>query len=892
MDRSGPDDDASKPVSPTHEIATIIDNWPIGYVETNAVGVIEAINSTMLTWLGFGAEELVGRRTFQDLLGAGSRIYFDTHVRPLLHMQREIREIAVDLVRSDRTRLPGLVNATSGLDPQTGTERITIIIVNATARRSYERELLLERQAAERSEARLQFMYEIVSGLAGAVTIDDVIQVVTDRGRQSISGASCSMWFLEPAFRTAVRAEPRDLPGDERTTKLAFPEGGPALDQLAMGHLVVVTDRDQAQSTYPLICGWMARMGRRSALIAPLITNGQLRGVVSYGFDDPHDFDEHELRSVRSLAVQTEAALRRGWLLDAERRSRERLESLAQLSTLLSGSVTVSDAIDVIAFDGVKLLGAAGVRVAMLDETQTMVAFTRGSGIGGKLDAPIPLTTRSIGCEAIRTGEVVVALSRDELVVRFPESPILGDHGVGRVVAAPLRRGDSVLGACVFAFEESGPPDDDDIKLIRLFAEEAGQALRRASFHEAESGARRQAELRRVISEALNRAVSTADVGQAITVQGRNAFDAEALAVFVIDPDDSSTLLLTAHDGLDQEVAERVSRIGFGTPAARPFLEGGALFLEGTDNVRSVLEMAFAPNRWNSAAVLPLALSGQALGWIVTGFGPSDRLTSATRVALSRLAAEASVALGRSHRYEVEHDVALTLQRSLLPSQLPSIDGWTISAWYAPGSEHLIVGGDLFDVMTFDDGRIVLIVGDVVGHGLYAAASMGHLRSAARALALVTSDPAVLLDGLHAFALTDPDVMYSSASCAVIRPDGSGRYACAGHPFPIIRHADGSTELLDSGRSALLGISAGPRRDASFVMECGSTLVMYTDGLVDRHGDGIDDGIARLRRTLGDNPVPTTNHARLLTESLVNAAGARDDTVTLCITMGDRFPTP
>ena len=283
-------------------------------------------------------------------------------------------------------------------------------------------------------------MYEIVSGLAGAVTIDDVIRVVTDRGRQSISGASCSMWFMDPGFRTAVRADRRDPLGDESTAKVTFPEGGPALDQLAMGQLVVVTDRDQAESTYPLICGWMERMGRRSALIAPLITDGQLHGVVSYGFDDPHDFDGHELRSVRSLAVQTEAALRRGALLEAERRSRGRLESLAQLNTLLSGSVTVSDAIDVIAFDGVKLLGAVGVRVAMLDETQTMVAFTRGRGIGGKLDSAIPLTTGSIGCEAIRTGEVVVAVSREELAVRFPESPILGEQVFGRVVAAPLRR--------------------------------------------------------------------------------------------------------------------------------------------------------------------------------------------------------------------------------------------------------------------------------------------------------------------------------------------------------------------------------------------------------------------------------------------------------------------
>ena len=388
--------DEGRPPGPAvvpDDITSVVDDWPIGYVQTNSVGVIEVINSTLQSWLGVAAEDVVGRRSFQELLSGGSRIYFDTHVRPLLHMQQGVREIALDLVRSDRSRLPGLINATVERDPRTGSERVVIIVIDATSRRSYERERLRERQAAERSEARLKFMYDIVADLAEAVTVDDIVQVVTDRGRRSIDGASCTVWFVDAAVRNAVRVDRADRSVEE-STALAFPEGGPALDQLAAGRLVVVADREAEQSTYPLICAWMRQVDRRSAVMAPLIIEARLHGVISYMFDDPHDFDENELNGVWSLAAQTEGALRRGLLLDAERRSRARLESLAQLTTLLSGSLTVGDIIDVIADDGVKLLGAASVRVVLLDEAKNTVTFARGSGIGGHVDSAIPLTSR------------------------------------------------------------------------------------------------------------------------------------------------------------------------------------------------------------------------------------------------------------------------------------------------------------------------------------------------------------------------------------------------------------------------------------------------------------------------------------------------------------------
>ena len=319
----------------------------------------------------------------------------------------------------------------------------------------------------------------------------------------------------------------------------------------------------------------------------------------------------------------------------------------------------------------------------------------------------------------------MVASTCEDVAERFPDSPILTERDVGRVIAAPLRRGTASSAPACSPLPTRAHPTPTTSSSSGSSPRRRARRCGAASFHESEASARRQAELRRVISEALNRAVVTADVGQAIRIEGRYAFDAESLALFVVDSDEPSTLLLAAQDGLDDQVTSRSSRIGLGTPEARGFPDASPLFLEGAHEVRAALELPFDTTRWGSAAVLPLTFSGQTIGWIVAGFGPTLRLTSATRVALSGLAAEASVAVGRARGYELEHDVAVTLQRSLLPKRLPAIDGWAISAWYAPGSEHLIIGGDLFDVTTFDDGRMLLVVGDVVGHGLRAAAANG-----------------------------------------------------------------------------------------------------------------------------------------------------------------------
>ncbi len=883
-DSDEPQPSNTKPTS--RRLSRVLDRGPVGFVITNKSGVIDWINETLLEWLGYESSELTGRRTFQQLLSPGGRIYYDTHVRPLLHMHDVANEIALELVCADRQRIPVLINASLVYDEQTGEETIETFVIDATRRREYETELLRERQLAERSEARLQVMYETASGLTGAETVEEIIAVVTERASRSMHGARCAIWLIEPDEQGASRAGPTADGELQQSSTLEFPHGGRGFDELASGQVVVVTNRDDAQQVYPLICQRMAEIGMRSAAVAPLIIDGRLYGVISYGYELAHTFDDADLQAARSLARQTEQGLLRANSIEAERRNKRHLASLHEFTTELSAALTIGEVLDALVEHGQRSLGAVGTRVALLDDAGTSVQFVRSGGLDDELRLHLPLHRRSIACAAIRTNQPVVVDSRQELEKLYPESPILDHPSFGRAMAMPLRRGSEVLGAWVLVDNESEPSDAIDVTLFELFAEQAGQATQRAAMHEAADLARAQADVRSLVSTALNRAVTTSDVGRAITVQGRSAFGAAALAFWVADPNDPTMLQLETQYGLDTTVVETVGKIPLDDDLVR-LLSGPGMpaFVVGLSDFDELLDDALGTDRRGAAAVLPLNVAGRVLGLIAIGFDRPDALSPSTRVALSGLAGVANVALVRARRYDVDHDVATTLQRSLRPSIGPLGEGWMLTTSYTPWSELLEVGGDLFDVTSFDNGRLVLVVGDVVGHGLEAAAAMGLLRSAAKMLTLVATSPAEVIEGLHAFAKVTPAVLYSSICCVEVQANGAGRYACAGHPFPVVRRHGGRTEVLEEGRSSLLGIGDTTPPEATFTMDIGSSIVLYSDGLIERKGVVADVGVDRLRQHLGaaGDSVGEVG-AEEIARAMLGGEDPDDDVVVVCLT--------
>jgi PAS domain S-box-containing protein len=265
-----------------------------------------------------------------------------------------------------------------------------------------------------------------------------------------------------------------------------------------------------------------------------------------------------------------------------------------------------------------------------------------------------------------------------------------------------------------------------------------------------------------------------------------------------------------------------------------------------------------------------------ALGiWIE--LGPGQLFTAEDRIVLSLVSGYLGQALNRAYQADQQREAALALQRAILgPSRLPA----GFAARYEPASRPLEVGGDWYDIVELPDGRIGIMVGDCVGHDLGAATVMGQLRSACRALLLQDASAEAALTAMDRFAASVPDAECATVFCGVLDPaTGELRYSSAGHPPGVVVHSDGRIDLLDGARSLPLAVGDNTRRtEASHVLPSRSTLLLYTDGLVERRGRPITDGIAAAGAAVREaGPDSLEDLAEQLMTSLAPAGGYEDD---------------
>ncbi|MEU7059477.1 SpoIIE family protein phosphatase [Streptomyces sp. NPDC046197] len=248
---------------------------------------------------------------------------------------------------------------------------------------------------------------------------------------------------------------------------------------------------------------------------------------------------------------------------------------------------------------------------------------------------------------------------------------------------------------------------------------------------------------------------------------------------------------------------------------------------------------------------IPLPTRRAPLG-VLTLSPPGERWDPDDAVMLIELTRRASIAIDNARRFEHNRDIAETLQRALL-TDLPTTPGLRLAARYLPATHGLNIGGDWYDAFRQPDGSLITVIGDVTGHGLHAAVMMSQLRTALRAYAVDGGSPGQLLTRLHVFLHHLQPDLYATAVIARFRPDDpTVTWAAAGHPPPVLRMADGRVHTLDAKPGAMLGI---PLRqeigDHTVRLSPGSTLALYTDGLVERRAQGIDPGIERLAAALG-----------------------------------------
>jgi PAS domain S-box-containing protein len=284
----------------------------------------------------------------------------------------------------------------------------------------------------------------------------------------------------------------------------------------------------------------------------------------------------------------------------------------------------------------------------------------------------------------------------------------------------------------------------------------------------------------------------------------------------------------------------------------------------------------------HTAMAVPLIARGVTLGvatfWRAEHpepYGEAD-----VRLA-SDLASRAAVHIDNARLYTRERHTAVTLQRSLLPRAIPQVPGLDIAHRYQPASRTAEVGGDWFDVIPLQAGQVALVVGDVTGHSIHAAAVMGQLRTTTAALARLGCPPGEIMAQLNQVAAEHGEETGATCLYALYDPASRRcRLTSAGHPPPALRRPGGAAEFLDVPAGVLLGAGQGRYSAADIDLPPGSVLALYTDGLIEHPGQDIGTGMARLARTLAAGPAPALDQ---LCDSLLAGAGPhpRDDIALL-----------
>jgi PAS domain S-box-containing protein len=273
--------------------------------------------------------------------------------------------------------------------------------------------------------------------------------------------------------------------------------------------------------------------------------------------------------------------------------------------------------------------------------------------------------------------------------------------------------------------------------------------------------------------------------------------------------------------------------------------------------------------RWIADRGVPRYEGGRFVGYVGTAIDIHERKTMEARL---------------REVYEREHTIAETLQRSLLPERLPRIEGLEIAARYLPAGHGAAVGGDWYDALERTDGRVALVVGDVVGHGLRAAAIMGQLRNAFRAYGLAEASPAEVMARVNRMAISgEEDAMATVLYLVLDRETGDVSFASAGHPPPLVLSSDGA-RFLQGGRSVPVGAAEpGIFREATAVLPPGGTLLLYTDGLVERRDTPLEERLEELAEAAGGGDAGLEGLCDSVLASVLGQQVPTDDVALLAV---------
>jgi serine phosphatase RsbU (regulator of sigma subunit)/anti-sigma regulatory factor (Ser/Thr protein kinase) len=479
-------------------------------------------------------------------------------------------------------------------------------------------------------------------------------------------------------------------------------------------------------------------------------------------------------------------------------------------------------------------------------------------------------------------------------------NPILREKGIRSMLGVPLLVEGRVLGVMHVGTLTLRDFTVHDRDLLQLAADRAALAIEHGLLYEGEKLARERAERAADVLRAVQRVTDAAlaylsidELLDELLERMREILHADTAAILMLE-DDGRMLRARAAKGIEEEVEQGV-RIPVGRGfAGRIAAQRRSIFIPDVNHA-DVLNPILRQKGIRSMLGVPLLVEGRVLGVLHVGTLTPREFTERDRDLLQLAADRAALAIEHAHLYE-QRRVAEALQRSLLPQELVDIVGLDVAARYMPAAAAASLGGDWYDVFPLGGGRIGLAVGDVVGRGLPAAALMAQLRTALRAYAFDGYAPSEVIDRLNRMLAHIAPATMTTGMYLDLDPERETlEVVNAGHPPPLVVDPDGRASYLEVTPNVALGVSRGSRyRAQRCALLSGSTLVLYTDGVIEVRGEALDAGLERMRRLAESVSAAPQALVDAIVERMVSEGRPSDDVAILAVRvapLGDRLTT-
>ncbi len=607
----------------------------------------------------------------------------------------------------------------------------------------------------------------------------------------------------------------------------------------------------------------------------PLLVDGRVAGVVEVA-EDVTD------RAGAFAAAETYAA---------------RLGQLAQATAELAAARDTRSVTDVVVTHAADAVEASVATVSLLsnDEILDLVAIRGGRPEITDRWASYPVSEQNPATDALRTGMPVVLVGRTAILDEYPDlAALIPDER--SLVCLPLQVAERPLGVIGLVFAGARTLDERELEFLTTFADTCAQALDRVdALAEARTAAARLA----FLADASGELASSLDYRVTLTNVARLAVPtlADWAAVEIVEDGRLHTLAVAHVDPAKVELAHELQEryptdpdsptgspnvVRTGVSELYPEITDDMLAAGARDDEHLRISRAL---QLRSALVVPLAAPGpRILGAITLIQAESGRTYGRADLAMAEdLAHRAAVAIDNSELHSQTRDAAMLLQRAVLPDQVIDVPGWDIAAHYQPAG-RTEVGGDFYDTISLGADRVGVVIGDVMGRGVTAAAAMAHIRSALRAYVAMDSDPATVLTKLDQMFATY-DIAQLVTLLYLVADPHSTQVAVgnAGHLPPILVDADGTADILAIPPSVPLGTRPEGRDDAPLTLLPGQTLLIYTDGLVERRDEDIDVGLARLAEHAGTLATGSLSEGLSRLVDIVHDGDREDDITAVAI---------